>query len=86
MVDPRKTKLETGYTVKTVKLGVALRRHRLVRVRARLMQTPVAALLLRPDAGDPPVARFVSPTGLRWLETRVLPGAAGETLRGYVAR
>lgn len=54
-------------------------RHHLVRVRARLMQT-IHALLLRQDAGDPPVTRLVSPRGLAWLEQHRLPGAAGDTL------
>lgn len=55
-------------------------RHHLVRVRARLMQT-IKALLLRQDAGDPPVTRLVSPRGLAWLERQRLPGASGVALQ-----
>ena len=37
------------------------------------MQT-IRALLLRQDAGDPPVTRFVSPPGLAWLKQVTLAG------------
>jgi transposase len=55
-------------------------RHHLVRVRARLMQT-ITSRRLRPDGGDPPVTRLASPRGIAWLQTRELPGAAGESLQ-----
>ena len=48
-------------------------RHHLVRVRAKLMQA-IRALLLRQDAGDPPVTRLVSPRGLTWLKQIDLGG------------
>lgn len=51
-------------------------RHHLVRVRAKLMQT-IKALLLRQDAGDPPVTRLVSARGIAWLEGHRLAGASG---------
>ena len=37
------------------------------------MQT-IRALLLRQDAGEPPVTRFVSPPGLAWLKQVTLAG------------
>lgn len=55
-------------------------RHHLVRVRAKLMQT-IKALLLRQDAGDPPVTRLVSARGLAWLQRQQLPGASGDALQ-----
>jgi len=55
-------------------------RHHLVRVRAKLMHT-IKALLLRQDAGDPPVTRLVSPRGIAWLQQRALPGARGVALQ-----
>lgn len=55
-------------------------RHHLVRVRAKLVQA-IRALLLRQDAGDPPVTCLYSPRGQQWLPGVVLPGAAGESLQ-----
>jgi transposase len=55
-------------------------RHHLVRVRAKLVQA-IRALLLRQDAGDPPVTCLYSPRGQQWLRGQMLPGAAGESLQ-----
>jgi transposase len=55
-------------------------RHHLVRVRAKLIQA-VRALLLRQDAGDPPVTCLYSPRGQAWLRSVVLEGRAGVALR-----
>lgn len=55
-------------------------RHHLVRVRAKLMQT-IKSLLLRQDAGDPPVTRLVSARGVAWLQQQTLPGASGVALQ-----
>ena len=55
-------------------------RHQLVRVRAKLVQA-IRALLLRQDAGEPPVTCLYSPRGLRWLQAVAIPGAAGATLQ-----
>lgn len=54
-------------------------RHHLVRVRAKLMQS-IRALLLRQDAGEPPVTRLVSPRGLRWLKQVTLRGETHQVL------
>lgn len=59
-------------------------RHHLVRVRAKLMQT-IRALLLRQDAGDPPVTRLVSPRGLAWLKQIALDGDTQTVLRRLIA-
>jgi transposase len=48
-------------------------RHHLVRVRAKLMQS-IRSLLLRQDAGDPPVTRLVSPRARVWLQRVRLEG------------
>lgn len=55
-------------------------RHHLVQVRAKLMQT-IRALLLRQDAGEPPVQRLVSPRALTWLKQVVLAGEVQTVLR-----
>lgn len=55
-------------------------RHQLVRVRAKLVQA-IRALLLRQDAGEPPVTCLYSPRGLRWVQAVVIPGAAGTALQ-----
>lgn len=59
-------------------------RHHLVRVRGKLVQA-IRALLLRQDAGDPPVTCLYSPRGQRWLQTVTLPGAAAESLQRLAA-
>jgi transposase len=59
-------------------------RHHLVRVRAKLVQA-IRALLLRQDAGEPPVVCLYSPRAVRWLQEQSLPGAAGESLRRLTA-
>ena len=58
-------------------------RHHLVRVRAKLMQT-IRALLLRQDAGDPPVTRLVSARGLAWLKQLDLGGDTQGILRRLI--
>lgn len=55
-------------------------RHHLVRVRAKLIQA-IRALLLRQDAGDPPVTCLYSPRGKAWLQGVALDGEAGRALR-----
>jgi len=55
-------------------------RHHLVRVRAKLIQA-IRALLLRQDAGDPPVTCLYSPRGKAWLHSVVIAGQAGVALR-----
>jgi transposase len=55
-------------------------RHHVVRVRAKLIQA-IRALLLRQDAGDPPVTCRYSPRGQAWLQTVVVDGRAGVALR-----
>ena len=55
-------------------------RHQLVRLRAKLVQA-IRALLLRQDAGDPPVTCLHSPRGLQWVQAVVIPGAAGAALQ-----
>jgi len=55
-------------------------RHHLVRVRGKLVQA-IRALLLRQDAGDPPVTCLYSPRGQAWLQTVTVPGAAGQSLQ-----
>ena len=59
-------------------------RHHLVRVRAKLMQT-IRALLLRQDAGEPPVTRLVSPRGLTWLHQVDLGGETQAVLQRLIA-
>lgn len=59
-------------------------RHHLVRVRGKLVQA-IRALLLRQDAGDPPVTCLYSPRGQQWLRTLTLAGAAGDTLQRLAA-
>jgi transposase len=59
-------------------------RHHLIRVRAKLVQA-IRALLLRQDAGDPPVTCLSSPRGQQWLRTVTLPGAAGQSLQRLAA-
>ena len=58
-------------------------RHHLVRVRAKLMQS-IRALLLRQDAGDPPVTRLVTPRGLAWLKQQRLAGETDAVLRRLI--
>jgi transposase len=58
-------------------------RHQLVRVRAKLMQT-IRALLLRQDAGEPPVTRLVSPRGLAWLKQVTLAGETHQVLHRLI--
>lgn len=58
-------------------------RHHLVRVRAKLMQT-IRALLLRQDAGDPPVTRLVTARGLTWLKQVELGGETQAVLRRLI--
>jgi len=59
-------------------------RHHLVRVRGKLVQA-IRALLLRQDAGDPPVTCLYSPRGQQWLQTVMVPGAAGQSLQRLAA-
>jgi transposase len=59
-------------------------RHHLVRVRGKLVQA-IRALLLRQDAGDPPVTCLYSPRGQQWLQTVTISGAAGQSLRRLAA-
>jgi transposase len=58
-------------------------RHHLVRVRAKLMQS-IRSLLLRLDAGAPPVTRLVSPRGRAWLKRVELPGETQAVLRRLI--
>jgi transposase len=59
-------------------------RHHLVRMRAKLIQA-IRALLLRQDAGDPPVTCLYSPRGLAWLQGVMIEGPAGVALRRLTA-
>ena len=47
------------------------------------MQT-IRALLLRQDAGDPPVMRLVSPRGIAWLKERDLGGETQAVLQRLI--